>query len=51
MENEYKNVATGHKTTLKINAVVVDNKGLALMQKMNINPKTVFTQNFLKTGK
>ncbi len=50
-ENEYKNVATGHTTTVKINAMVVDNKALALMQKMNINPKTVFTQNFLKTGK
>lgn len=51
MENEYKNVKTGHKTELKITAVAVDNKALALMQKMSINPKTVFTQNFLKNGK
>ncbi|MBQ0040238.1 MAG: outer membrane lipoprotein-sorting protein [Treponema sp.] len=51
MDNEYKNVQTGHSTQLKISAVVVDKQALALMQKMSINPKTVFTQNFLKNGK
>lgn len=50
-ENQCQDVNSGHTTTLKVNAIVVDNKALALMQKMNINPKTVWTQNFLKTGK